>query len=410
MVVYVTETADRPGSRPATTAHQWQRTHGQTAIDWMRSSGAAQRMLDDICIAVTATAGWMVGDDPEMARQVIEQYPQVLSRCDDLHFHDEAQALAYLILHLPDRYTRMFQVLECLLLGGMLPVGKSDSFAVIDIGAGPGPCIFAIRNFYAALAHYARANDPDWTIATLGHAHVVERGNAMPWIMHNLAEALLPAERVRQGGGEAHPCAAELERSQPPFFAHYADFSDLDVRAAHQQARRRLAYQLTDDDWWGYSPDEVNQIAYHGPIYTPSSYALAVMMNFLTTIDAVPRFSDAIERLMRGSLVPGGTIIVLGAVGHDYPAIYAELDRRARAARLTVLDGFDEPLQAGHRSDELAAIRTLTRGLWNRLEGLAGDVDRTKEALRELEAADIFDESIAFRLPRFRARAYRRGR
>jgi hypothetical protein len=32
-------------------------------------------------------------------------------------------------------------------------------------------------------------------------------------------------------------------------------------------------------------------------------YALAVVMTFLTTIDAVPMFSDAIERLMRGSLV-----------------------------------------------------------------------------------------------------------
>jgi hypothetical protein len=48
----------------------------------------------------------------------------------------------------------MFQVLERLMLRSMLPIGKSGRFAAIDIGAGPGPSIFAIRNFYAALASY----------------------------------------------------------------------------------------------------------------------------------------------------------------------------------------------------------------------------------------------------------------
>lgn len=36
------------------------------------------------------------------------------------------QALAYLILHLPDRYTRAFQVLERLLVSGALPLGRND--------------------------------------------------------------------------------------------------------------------------------------------------------------------------------------------------------------------------------------------------------------------------------------------
>jgi hypothetical protein len=310
----------------------------------------------------------------------------------------------------------MFQVLERLLMSGSMPLGRSENFAAIDIGAGPGPGIFAIRSFYASLAHYARANDPDWPIATLGHAHVVERRNAMPWVMHNLAEALMLVEQGKIGvmgseqPPEPNPCIQELERSRPPFSVQYADFSSLDVRVEHQQARQRLADQLTNDDWWGLSLAEVNQIAYHDPIDTPSSYALAVMMNFLTTTDAVPRFSEAIERLMRGSLVPGGVILVLGAVGRDYRDIYSELDQRARAAHLTVLDGFDEPLQAGERDDDLDMLRILTRTMWNRLEELAGDVSRTKDELRQLGAADIYDASIPFRLPRFRVRAYRRGR
>jgi hypothetical protein len=134
------------------------------------------------------------------------------------------------------------------------------------------------------------------------------------------------------------------------------------------------------------------------------------MMNFLTTTDAIPKFAEAIERLTRRSLVPGGTILVLGGVGGKYRDIYPDLDQRARAAHLYVQRGFDDPLQAGHRADELAVLCTLTRSVWSKLEALAGDVEQTKEELRALEAADIFDASVPFRLPRFRIRAYRRGR
>ena len=107
-------------------------------------------MLADICSAVETTVNWLISDNPDRARWVIRQYPRVLSSCDELQFNDPAQALAYLILHLPDRYCRMFQVLERLLLSAKLPLGRSHGFAAIDIGACPGPGIFAIRSFDAA--------------------------------------------------------------------------------------------------------------------------------------------------------------------------------------------------------------------------------------------------------------------
>lgn len=151
-------------------------------------------------------------------------------------------------------------------------------------------------------------------------------------------------------------------------------------------------------------------MAYERRVDWPSGYALAVMTNFLTSTEAVPPFSGALERLMRRSLVPGGLILVLSGTGGQYPGIYAELDDRARAAHLRVLPGFDDPMQAGSREYELRLIRDLTRGTWRRLEGLAGDVSDVKERLRNLGAEDIFDESATFRLPRFKVRAYKRGR
>jgi hypothetical protein len=106
----------------------------------------------------------------------------------------------------------------------------------------------------------------------------------------------------------------------------------------------------------------------------PSGYALAVMMNFLTTTDAIPTFTGAIERLMRRSLVHGGTILVLGGTGDKYRDIYPELDQRAQTAKLQVLPELEDPLQSGKRQEELAILCTITRSVWNKLETLAGDV------------------------------------
>jgi hypothetical protein len=409
--------------QPARTARQWQLAHGRAAVNWVHSSGIAQRMLTDICTAVETTVDWLIAGSSQRAQWVIRQYPQVLTSCDVLQFNDPAQALAYLILHLPDRYCRMFQVLERLLLSGRLPLGRRrefapvDDFAAIDIGAGPGPAIFAIRSFYAALAHYAALHDAPGSIAALGRATIVERSRGMPYIMHRFAEALTMGERGYGVQGwptgpiadlPAHPLAAELDRSARPHGADHDDFAALDVREEHNRARAKAErWYAADDD---LAPSEAHWYAYNGPASMPSSYALVVMMNFLTTTNAIPAFTDAIERLMRRSLVPGGTILVLGAVGNKYREIYPELDRRAQAARLQVLPGFEDSLQAGQRPDELASTCTLTRSVWNKLEELAGDVAQTKDELRTLGAADIFDASMPFQLPRFRVRAYRRGR
>lgn len=406
---------DVSGSAAFRSARQWELAYAGAVADWLATSGLAERMLADACAAVDTTVSWLVEPGWLEAGAVLAEYPNVLSRCDELKFNDGAQALAYLVLHLPDRFSRMFLVLERLLALGHLPLGRSDHFAAIDIGAGPGPGIFAIRAFYAGLARYAALYHPSWPIAPLGHSDIVERSTAMPWVMHQFAEALVVREQNPAVPGaptsSTSSSIAELERSSTPFGARYTDFSDLDIRRTHNNARRRLADEFYEDEFWDLtSRAEANRMAYTQDIDWPSGYALAIMMNFLTSTDAIPLFSDALERLMRGSLVPGGVMLVLGGVGGQYPEIYAELDDRARAAGLQILPGFKDSLQAGSREYELRLIRDLMRGTWSRLEDLTGDVPNVQEQLNNLGAADIFDESATFRLPRFKVRAYKRGR
>lgn len=406
--------SDAAGSRRVTSASQWQRENGQAAVDWFRSSGGAQRMLDDVCRAVEMTVDLLVGDSADRAREILVEYPQVLGRCDQLTFDEQAQAVAYLILHLPDRYCRLFHVLERLLASGRLPIGKNNRFAAIDIGAGPGPGIFAIRSFYALLARYAALHAPSWPIAAIGYSHVVERGQAMHRVMHLFAEALLVAEGSysysEADPSEPNPCAEQLKQSAIPFGARFDDFTVLDVWNEHHAVRKHLADELYRQDELELSYEGAKRLAYEAQIEQPSAYALAVMLNFLTPgSDALTLFSEAIDRLMSGTLVPGGTILILGATSSDYQEIYQDLDSRAAAAHLRVVEGFRQPLQAGHRQEELDAVCALTRRLWNKLQALAGDVSPIKNELRRGHAADIFDESVPFRLPAFQVRAYRKG-
>lgn len=367
-------------------------------------------MLAEVCAAVEIAVEWLVADNSDSARRVIERFPAVRDNCDRLKFNDPAEALAYLVLHTPDRYSRMFQVLERLLVDGRLPLGKRNDFAAIDVGAGPGPGIFAVRNFYAALACYARLHDPTWPVTPLGRADVVEYSQAMPQVMRRFAEALVQVEQGRLGRArdnltEPQPYAEELARSAAPLSAVYRDFSVLDIHKEHHEARRRRAEELYWDDELALSREGARRLAYEETADRPSGYALAAIMNFLTPgSDALPRFSEAFDRLMRGALVPGGTMLVLGAGNPEYQAIYEELDQRADDARLTIVDGFDKALKAGHRADERAAIRALTRGVWNQLESLAGDVNQTKDELVALGAAGIFDKQERYRFPLFRVR------
>ncbi len=237
----------------------------------------------------------------------------------------------------------------------------------------------------------------------------------MPVVMRRFGQALLLVERGQISGGdnhrcETHPCAEELARSAIPPGETYRDFRVFDVHREHHQARRRRAEELYREDELDLSWAGANRLAYGEGPDRPSGYALVSMMNFLTPGSrAFPRFSEALDRLMGGALVPGGTILVLGAASIDYQQIYQELDHAARGARLTIVAGFDKPLRAVRLADERSAVRALTRGVWNRLESLAGDVSKTKNELRAIRAAGIFDDHERYRFPDFRVRAYRRG-
>ena len=116
-------------------------------------------------------------------------------------------------------------------------------------------------------------------------------------------------------------CGAELAQSRLAFGARYDDFVSLDIRPSHTEERHQRAFQLYDDPYEGLTGAEAFRAAHEEATGWPSGYALALMMNFLTTTEAIPAFSAAIDKLMRGSLVPGGLILVLGANNERYETV-----------------------------------------------------------------------------------------
>lgn len=397
------------------TARAWELASCPGIIDGIRASGVASRMLADVCTAVRQTVEFVIGTGFAQPDEVLASYPRVLDKCDSLTFEDPPDPLAYLALHLPDRYCRVFQVLETLLIRGMLPLGRGGAqFSVVDIGAGPGPGIFAIRSFYAALSHVAQHTHVA-SVATLRMSAIVERSRGMSAVMHYFAEHLVgieqgqyPRHPATDASSDPHPCATELAASTIPFSASHRDFENLDLRGEHTRGRLDLARELEDD--LNIDPQRARKIAHEEPLTIPSAYAIALMTNFLTTTDALPKFHEAIRRLMAGALVPGGIVLVLGGASSKYAEIYEQLDRIAINSGLRVMGGFDEPIQAGIRPDELEAVKVVNRHIWATLATRANNVPEIERELRSMKAGDVFDESLQFRLPRFRVRVYRRGR
>jgi hypothetical protein len=199
-----------------------------------------------------------------------------------------------------------------------------------------------------------------------------------------------------------------LRMSATPFYSSHPDFEALDVRGEHITALRRLARDIEDE--LEVSPEHARALAQQERVHVPSAYAIALMMNFLTTPNAVGSFESALTRLMQSSLVPGGILIVLGGTGQHYPEIYSTLDRMARSAGLVVLDGFEAPRQAGSHPDEAQVLTATMRAVWELLSSDSVQTRLVEGALKRLRADDIFDRTRPLSMPRFKVRVYRRGR
>jgi hypothetical protein len=223
--------------------------------------------------------------------------------------------------------------------------------------------------------------------------HAIERGPAWSRLLHRFSEELYAI----QGPG--------ADGSVLPFHVYYHDLEGLSVRHEHDAAISRGAAAISME--FERSGEDIDmhttrQFAIQDGNYPPSAYDLIVMCNFLTNTEITEKFAMEIE-LLSTALRPGGLLIALGAVGRNYPAVYARLGTVLGPTPLRPLDDF-APIQAHDDRRQRNLIGAQIRS----------DVAFSSALARTAFAAthprlpgDITDLIQPIRFPRFQIRAWK---
>ncbi|MFF4361881.1 hypothetical protein [Streptomyces sp. NPDC001604] len=393
-------TEESAQAQPRWVAGQWQREHARRLEKWRRSDASlAAPHLITLCRAVNETAKQLSSSPHALGAKL----PPTRMCCDDLVFQDHDEAAAYTVQHLTDRYGRVTQVLERLFAAGHLPL-RRRKMSVLEVGAGPGPGLYATRDFYADLALWAETTGQQIEFAPVTHMHALDRGEAWAWLLHCLSECLLSL----RSGMPSSPGSL-------PFRIDYQNLLGFSPVHEHIKALDHAATLVSADFDRAEEPimrSTARRFAEEDGVDKPSAYDLVVMSNFLTTEDSIQKFDSELRQLT-SSLTPGGLIIAIGhppyGKRNKYTRIWAELRTLMRESRLTEINGFENPIPANPRQEWSRIIRRQRQEI---LDGLRCSSDLPAE-VNHLRETDGFTPFQAFawknqrpprRRPRRRAR------
>ncbi|MFI5898473.1 hypothetical protein ACIA5D_51255 [Actinoplanes sp. NPDC051513] len=335
---------------PQWRAGRWLRDHADSWVAWRSSQESLRRQRLVTMTAAVSSVAHRALLTPS-ADEIVTRYPDILASCDRLAFKSDAETVAYLIWHLSDRYGRVLQVLDRLFAAGHLPLRRSR-LSVLEVGAGPAPVLFAVRDFYDDLRAFITTSDLGIEAASARILHAIDRGPAWSWLLHRFSEELC----ARQG--------PDTDGSALPFGITYDDLEGLSVRREHEAAIDRGAeailaeFERSDDDITRHT---ARRFAIEDGNYPPSAYDLIVMCNFLTNTHITEKFATEIE-LLSTALSAGGLLVVIGAAGGHYPAVYTRLDAILSQTRLRPLNDFPHPIQAHADEGQRNLIGAQIRG------------------------------------------------
>ena len=380
--------------RPGMSARKWQIANADAYLSWRRSTGRDTSNMKSVCDSVVATFVMLSGrvSCPILASRL----PDALRRCDDLDFSDLEAGLAYLILHFADRYGRADQVLQRLLRIGFAPI-RRQRVAVLDIGAGPAPSSYAAYDFYNDLADWSNNRDGEYEVGR-AVVHPLDRGIAWDTVIHNFSEQLMALRALPAG------------QSPLPFGRTYANFAGFSIHEQHHLHRRAIKERIVRDydqaDEY-IDPQEAWQEAYAYPAQIPSAYDLVFISNFLTSVNMAETFRRELTTLAH-SLTPGGVLLFLTATAGKYATIHAQIEESAQLARLSRIDGFDEPIDANQDERIRGQVAEQVRASVDRMRVVCNLDQSDWQSISDGLPNDLIDPTVPFTLPKFRVFAYRR--
>jgi hypothetical protein len=153
-------------------------------------------------------------------------------------------------------------------------------------------------------------------------------------------------------------------------------------------------------------------LAYQEPTDAPSAYDLIILCNFLTNATMTEDLRAELTGLAR-SLTPGGVLLVLGAVGTAYQAIYATVNELATTAGLRPLLDVNRQLEANPDPAIRHLIATQMRTAVSNLSSKASpEVWATVDRRLRQHVPDIIDQDLPVHYasipdPRLSARHHR---
>lgn len=335
-------------SRPSTArwvAGRWQRAQNEHFMRWRTSDqSVAVPQLITLCDAVNATVRQIRSSPAGLAERLLP----TRRCCDDLQFRDDDEAAAYATQHLTDRYGRVTQVLERLFSFGHLPF-RRQQLAVLEVGSGPAPALYAVRDFYGDIAAWSSSllDAPQFAPVTVMHA--LDRGTSWDHLLRALSARLTELR-----------FDLNLPLGTMPSGVNYNDLVGFSAHREHVDALENAAETLYSaarepEDYVSYSG--ARWLAQFYGVDKPSAYDIVAMCNFLTTRESVRTFRRELRRLAF-SLTPGGLLIVIGHPhGKKYDSIWLDLQNLMRRTNLTPLTGFAEPFPANPDRAWAAPIR-----------------------------------------------------
>ena len=373
-------------------AGQWQRAK---AAAWTRWRGSGESLSHPRLAILTAGISNIAREhlvDQTSADTVVRQFPDVLRYCDSLDFDSSAQTVAYTIWHLADRYGRITQVLDRLFELGHLPM-KLHGATVLEVGAGPAPALYAVRDYYDDLRTWIAAAELGVEASPATVLASIDRGEAWSSLLHRLSERLWSLYWP-------------TTETPLPFSITYDNLAGFSARALHIDTIERNAQtiELEFERSGEYiSAHTARQFAIEDSNYPPSAYDLIIMCNFLTTARLTQDLEVDIGKLAL-SLTPGGLLVVLGGHGGEYPAIYEKLQSIMGVSRLRPLAGFDELLQAQAIDWQRQLVSAQIRGDVAFASAMA---QQTFTSLAAKLPTDIvmMDQNVSF--PRFRVHVWK---
>lgn len=234
-------------------------------------------------------------NDDKFTRQVASKFEDVLSKCDEIDYEDDATATAYGILHFLNRYHR-FQLNFVKLIEHRFLPARSYEMDILDVGTGPGPALFAVSDAYTSLKLFAEDSNIKRLKNLKFKCDYVERSNGFRQWLHHLTEYV-------------NYFSEKQPNWEVPY--HHGTFNDFTGIEFNEIS----GYWTTN--WDGDYIFKKRTIKHR--------FNLIIFSNFLTRLEQVEEIKQELINSAR-YLRNKGVLIIVGGIGKHYPKIYNNIE------------------------------------------------------------------------------------